>query len=402
MKYLAAAAALLIPGAANAETFALRPLIDLRVRYEHVEQDGLSDDARAFTMRIRPGVSLSAGPWSVLAEAEATAAFVDDYNSGTNGRFDHPVVVDPQNVELNRVQMRYADGKGHTATLGRQVLELADQRFVGSSNFRQNQQTFDAARIQLGKANGPFADLTYAWSDRTVNGIHGQGARQQAVSGDNVFALAGYQSVPATLTVFAYLVDQDELAVQGFRLSSQTYGARMAGSVAIKGVGKVTYALSGARQSNYRRNPNDYFARYWLAEATLSGYRGFSIGTGYEVLGADEGLPLTSVQTPLASLFKFNGWADKFTTTPPNGLRDFYGSAGYSSKKFAPFDTFDITVTYHRFNSDRLDQRYGKELDLLASVKKKRLALSARLARYHASMFATDTTKIWLEADWAI
>ncbi|GAA4742383.1 hypothetical protein GCM10023264_04410 [Sphingomonas daechungensis] len=225
MKYLAAAAALLIPGAANAETFALRPLIDLRVRYEHVEQDGLPDDARAFTMRIRPGVSLSAGPWSVLAEAEATAALVDDYNSGTNGRLDHPVVVDPQNVELIRVQMRYADGKGHTATLGRQVLELADQRFVGSSNFRQNQQTFDAARIQLGKANGPFADLTYAWSDRTVNGTHGQGARQQAVSGDNVFALAGYQSVPVTLTVLPISSTRTSLPFRAFgfpvRLTAQ-------------------------------------------------------------------------------------------------------------------------------------------------------------------------------------
>ncbi|MFT2622013.1 hypothetical protein ACMWQU_26705, partial [Escherichia coli] len=78
------------------------------------------------------------------------------------------------------------------------------------------------------------------------------------------------------------------------------------------------YSASWARQSNWHRNPNRYAASYWLGEATL-GIKAFTATIGYEVLGADKGIALTSVQTPLASFFKFNGWASKFVTTPPNG-----------------------------------------------------------------------------------
>ena len=46
-----------------------------------------------------------------------------------------------------------------------------------------------------------------------------------------------------------------------------------------------------------------------------------------------DGVALTSFQTPLATGFKFQGWADKFLTTPPNGVRDLYAGAGYGWKK---------------------------------------------------------------------
>ena len=110
---------------------------------------------------------------------------------------------------------------------------MADQRFVGPASFRQNEQTFDAARVQWTRGR-LSADLAYAWSDRTVNGTRGTGARQTAVDGDNLFALLGYRTDIGTLTGFAYLVDQDEAVVQGFRLSSQTYGLRFSGSVDLR------------------------------------------------------------------------------------------------------------------------------------------------------------------------
>ena len=34
-------------------------------------------------------------------------------------------------------------------------------------------------------------------------------------------------------------------------------------------------------------------------------------------MGASDGMALTSFQTPLATGFKFQGWADKFLATPP-------------------------------------------------------------------------------------
>ena len=401
MKYLALGAALL-SGSVSAQSIAVKPTVDLRVRYEFVNQVGVVEDANALTARIRPGLTFTKGYWSALVEGEATAALIDDYNSGTNDKLQYPLVVDPENIELNRAQIRYSSPKGISATVGRQLLEITDQRFVGSSNFRQNQQTFDAVRVQAGKAKGPFTDVTYSWSTRTVNGLKGKGPRQQAVSGDNVFALAGYKSDAATITAFAYLVDQDEALVQDYRLSSQTFGVRLNGSIPLRGVGRLTYVASAAKQTDYHRNPNDYSSKYRLGELTLV-TGPLTLGGGYEALGADKGGALTSVQTPLASLFKFNGWADKFTTTPPNGLRDLYASAGYGWKKVGATDAIDLSVNYHRFDADRTDLHYGDEWDLLATAKLPRgVIVSARYAHYTAKDFATDTDKAWVELNWLL
>ena len=397
---LAFTAAALLGSAASAQDIRLSPMFDARLRYEAVDQAGIPDDAAAVTARIRSGIRADAGHFQALVETEATLAIVERYNSGTNGLTRYPIVADPQNIELNRAQLRYQAG-AVTATVGRQLLELADQRFVGSGSFRQNQQTFDAARIQWGDPKRVFTDVIYAWSDRTINGIDGRGARPQAIGGDNVFALVGVHLPVGTLTGFGYLVDQDDVAVQGFRLSSQTYGVRFAGTRALGPNASIAYAGSWARQSDWHRNPLNFTADYWLAEATAN-VGIVSLTAGHEVLGADDGRALTSVQAPLSALFKFQGWADKFTTTPPGGVRDLYGTAGLAWKALGPFSGAGLSATYHRFRSDRLDQRYGSEWDLLASVKHRRTTVQARYARYRARQFATDTDKVWLEVNWAL
>ncbi|VVT19501.1 conserved hypothetical protein [Sphingomonas sp. EC-HK361] len=393
-------AAALLGSAASAQDIRLSPLLDVRLRYGQVEQAGIADRAEAATARIRSGIRADAGHFQALVETEATLAIVERYDSNTNGLTRYPIVADPQNIELNRAQLRYRGGD-YTATVGRQVIELADQRFVGSGAFRQNQRTFDAARAQWGDPKRLFTDVTYAWSDRTTNGIDGRGARPQAIGGDNLFALAGLQTPVGTLTGFGYLVDQDDPAVQGFRLSSQTYGVRLAGTRALGPNAAIAYAASWARQSDWHRNPLDFTADYWLVEATAS-LGIVSLTAGHEVLGADDGRALTSVQAPLSALFKFQGWADKFTTTPPDGVRDLYGTAGLAWKRLGPFSGAGLSATYHRFRSDRLDQRYGSEWDLLASVKRGRTTVQARYARYRAEQFATDTDKLWLEVNWAL
>lgn len=400
MKKVFFAAMALSASAASAQDLRVSPLIDARLRLEQVDQRDIPRDAEALTARIRAGIKADRGPFEALVEAEGTLAIVERYNSGSNRLTGYPLVLDPQNIELNRAQLRYA-AHDVTLTAGRQLIELADQRFVGSANWRQNQQTYDAARFTWGDAKRVFADVTYAWSDRTVNGIDGAGARPQAIGGDNVFALAGVGTPAGMLTGFVYLVDQDDRAVQNFALSSQTYGVRLTGSRNLGHGATVAYVGSWARQSDWHRNPNDYSASYWLAEVSAS-RRVVSLTAGYEVLGADDGRSLTSVQTPLASLFRFNGWAGKFGTTPPDGLRDIYGSGTLAWKNVGPLASVGLTATYHRFRSDRLDTPYGTEWDLLASVKRGRTALSARYAPYHADRFATNTDKLWLEADWVL
>lgn len=399
-KYLLATALLVAAGPAWAEEIVLKPVGEARLRYETVDQDGIARDADALTMRVRGGLSATSGPWSATAQAQGTLAFVDDYHDGVNGAADRPLIADPENIALYVAQLQYK-AQALTLTAGRQTIALDDERFVGPVGFRQNGQSFDAVRAEIMPVQGLKADISYVWSVRTIWGIDGTGARQQAISGDNVLANLSYATPLGTLSGFAYLVDQDEAAVQGFRLSSQTYGARLAGARALSGTVKLSYQASYARQADYRRNPNDYRADYYLVDGSLD-IAALRLSGGYEVLGADSGAALTSFQTPLATLFKFNGWADKFLTTPPNGLRDLYGGAGYGFRKVGPIDLLSVQAVYHRFDSDRLDQHYGNEIDLLASAKIGRTLVSARYADYDAKPFATDTTKLWLSIDVAL
>ncbi|WP_448538679.1 hypothetical protein [Sphingobium yanoikuyae] len=401
MKYLlATTAALAVAGPACAQQIELKPVAEARLRYEHVDQDGLTQQADALTVRARAGLTASSGALSATLVGQGTLAVIDRYFDGFDNAAIKPLVADPQNVALYIAQLQYRT-RTLTLTGGRQKILLDDERFVGNVAFRDNGQTFDAVRAELTPAKGLKLDVSYAWSVRTIWGLQGKGARQQAVSGDNILANLSYVTPLGTLSGFAYLVDQDEAAVQAYRLSSQTYGVRLAGSQPLSKSAKVAYQLSYARQSDYHRNPNDYAADYWLADATLD-LHGWKLNAGYEVLGASHGAALTSFQTPLGTNFKFQGWADKFLTTPANGMRDLYVGTGYGWKQVGPLSGVALAATWHRFESDRLDQHYGNEWDLIASAKLRRTALSVRYAHYDARAMATDTEKLWLQADWSI
>ncbi len=385
---------------AAAAEFAVKPQVDLRLRFEQVDQDGFERDAEALTARARAGFEISKGALSLLAEGEATVPVRERYDSGLNGRTVFPIIADPENIELNRLQLQFRAIPKTIATLGRQRINLDDQRFVGSVGWRDNEQTFDAVRIEWSGIKRVKADLTYAWSDRTIWGSDGVGARQRAIGGDNLFANLSYATPYGALAGFIYLVDQDEAAVAGYRLSSQTFGVRFAGSHALSRSAKLNYAASYARQSDYHRNPNDYSADYYSLEAGLD-LAPVKLGGGYEVLGADDGRPLTSVQTPLATLHKFQGWADKFLTTPANGVRDVYASAGLGWSKIGGFDSVGATLVYHQFDSDRQKIDYGSEWNAALSLKRGRWTVLAKYADYRAQSFATDTRKAWLQLEWA-
>jgi len=190
---------------------------------------------------------------------QGTLALVDDYYDGLHGAATRPIVADPNNVALYVAQIQYKT-KMVALTGGRQKIALDDERFVGNVAFRDNGQTFDAVRAELTPAKGLKLDVSYAWSVRTIWGIDGRGARQQAVRGDNLFANLSYVTPIGTLTGFAYLVDQDEAAMQAYRLSSQTYGVRLAGAQSLSKSAKLSYQFSYAKQSDHHRNSNDYSA----------------------------------------------------------------------------------------------------------------------------------------------
>ncbi|MEY4516526.1 MAG: hypothetical protein RL180_872, partial [Pseudomonadota bacterium] len=125
-------------------------MLDARTRYEYVNDDSTTDPAEALTVRIRP--AFQTGTWSGLSgliEGEATAAVVDDYNSTRNNNIKHLNVVDPESAEINQLLLKYVYSPMFDATLGRQRINLDNQRFVGGVAWRQNEQTYDGLSFNL-------------------------------------------------------------------------------------------------------------------------------------------------------------------------------------------------------------------------------------------------------------
>ena len=128
--------------------------VDLRYRYEWVTDDAVGLDAHASTLRtaLRYETGAYEG-FGVFLEAENVssvgAALYD--NAGVahlgNRRLDRPVVADPELTHMNQAALRYTR-QGTTVQVGRQEIQLGDQRFVGNVGWRQNHQSFDAVRVE--------------------------------------------------------------------------------------------------------------------------------------------------------------------------------------------------------------------------------------------------------------
>jgi hypothetical protein len=366
-----------------------KPIIDLRLRYENVQQDGFAHEADAVTLRGRLGFQTGKA-WNtqLLAEADLMWPWVSDYNSTTNGKKQYPVVADPENYSVNRLQLTNTSIPDTTTVLGRQRINLDDQRFVGSVGWRQNEQTFNALRVTNGSLHDLTVDLTFF---NKVNRIYGKDSPVGSYQGSSYLANVSYQTTPGKLTAFAYILDLDQAPTD----SSRTYGLRFAGNHAWQGI-SWGYSASYATQSEYANSPLNYSDDY--KELELSATRsGFSLTAGIELLAGNGTKGFT---TPLATLHKFQGWADKFLVTPANGVDDRYLSLGYTHKRAGPFDTLSLAAVGHQFRSERLSIDYGSEIDLQAQVTYQHYAVMLKYADYNADAFATDTRKFWVQLEY--
>ena len=376
-----------------AEETTLDVIVDGTLRYETVSlPDTAVDDADALTFRMRSGVELVSHGFFVLGEAEATLAIVDDYNDTIpgNGIEPFPVVPDPETVELNRLQIGYRN-KGTMLTVGRQRIIHDDHRFVGNVGWRQNEQTFDAVRGQ-GKIGPVTMDASYAISQRTIFGIDSPNSH---FDGDMILLNGGIDTKVAQVKLFAYLVDYDDELPGRLAYSSQSYGVRAAGAIPLSDSFRLAYLTSYAHQGDYGDNPASYSAHY------VNGEGGFAIGpvglkVGYELLGSDDGV--AAFQTPLATLHKFNGFADLFLSTPATGLQDYYGTAGVKLGDVSVMKGISANFTYHRFDSDVGSIDYGSEWDAVLAFNLGKIGLLAKYANYEANEFGADTEKLWLQA----
>ena len=396
------------------------PIIDLRARYETVQDAAKSFDAHAHTLRARLGYETAA--WNGLQLAvdfdQVWAVGGKAYNSTRNGRTAYPLIADPAMTALNRLQLSYASDFGARFVIGRQRLPIGNQRFVGNIAWRQHEQTFDA--LSLVNTSLPGLTFIYGYLYR-VNRINGP----EAPAPSNTLAAATGQAsyfksdshvmdgvytgfAGLRLEAYAFLLD---LSAPGFavlpaqrmataRLATATYGGRADYSIPLAAdfMGKLTAEY--ARQTDYGGNPLSIGLDYWLGEASVS-HGPASLLAGYEVLG---GNGVIGFATPLATLHIFNGWADLFLTTPANGLKDFYLKAAYVlAADDIGMKSLTGTVIYHSYDSARLDAGLGSEWDLQAElVVDASMSFLFKYADYHGAGIPAggfpNKSVAWLQA----
>ncbi len=359
---------------------------DFRYRYEFVDSVPFDKNANASTLRSRiTWVSGAIGAWTAGVEADYVSAIGPErYNSLANGKTQYPVVADPTGFDLNRAYLQFAT-EDTTGIFGRQRINHGNQRFVGGVAWRQNEQTFDSLRLEFGNA----VKLDYAYVFQ-VNRVFGPDGGIQPATWDantHLFRAIVGLAPNHTLTAYGYLMDFE--GQFGPINSNETLGVHYDGRF-----GPLKLAAAFARQADYKDNPIHYDANYYFVDgaltllATDSG--SLSANVGYEVLGSDDGN--AGFRTPLATLHKFQGWADQFLNTPLTGVRDAYVGLGGKFRKLG------LSATYHDFRADSGGADYGSEIDLMAEypLKPDALTLQLKYADYNADEFAFDTRKFWV------
>ena len=340
------------------------PLVDIRLRFEDVDQANKPKEATATTIRARLGYQTGefAG-FSVLTEFDLVQHFgAKHFNDSINGLAVYPTIADPDMAALNRLQLGYGirltdAGSGAPdlkLALGRQRIVLGDGRFIGNADWRQHEQTFDA--LSIIDTSIPGATLSYGYVTR-VNRVFGPNSASGTFDSHSHLFNAVYAGLQPSwkIEAYAYLLDLKQAPT----LSTATYGLRDE-SVFNLGSGlSARLNAAYAHQNAYARNPLAIDLADYLGEAGLA-YHGFTGLAGYEVL---QGNGTIGFQTPLANLHPFQGWAEVFLTKPPNGLKDAYFKGGYGFAASPLFARLSALLVYHDYSAEHVNAAYGKEWD---------------------------------------
>ena len=356
------------------------PTGDFNLRYEDVDVDGGSS-SDGLTLRSRFGFKTAAYKgFSAVLEVEDVRDVMGIDDEGG-------LVPDPEVTEIDQAFVQYKTDMV-TAKLGRQVITLDGHRFVGHVGWRQDRQTFDAARVIYTPMKDLTVDASYIYKR---NRIFAETA--DANSSDLLLNVSYITPIGKVAGYYYGLDDENEgLAFP----QSDTYGGFLSGST--KGDVSFLYHAEIATQSIELDNGEEFDADYYSLEAGVK-LSGVTIKVGQELLGSDDGD--VSFTTPLATLHKFNGWSDVTLggvfnpVAMPNGLEDRYFSVGGSVAGI------NLKAAYHLFSADEGGEDYGSELELQATKKLKGgFVVGAKYAAFSdeedEGTFGADVDKLWI------
>jgi hypothetical protein len=352
----------------------IKPVIDIRARYEFADVDGL-DPSHAFTIRERLG--LQTKDWSgfsAYVEGEFTQAAIDDFNGGAPGVnplvAGNSVIADPESNELNQGYLQYK-GFDTVFKLGRQRIIYDNAAFIGNVGWRQNEQTYDA--ISLNNTSIDGLTLQYSFINQ-VNRIFGSDATGFAGDiGGSIHSLnASYAGISGyTLGGYVYLMDFDDVNAfdndtYGVTVKTKQFGLDLYGEFAFQ----VDAGAAGNDDSDYAH----VFAAKTVAAHTFT--------AGIEYLSA------------------FNGFADVFVgqrlTGATGGLTDVY-----LSHAMPLFWGVKMTNTLHAFGDNELSTGRGWEFDSVFAKKFDDHFLAiAKLGHFESESALPSTTRFSLELNY--
>jgi len=352
---------------------------DIRYRFAFITQDNNLKDAKASTVRMRLGYRTRqySGVGAFVQFSGTRVVAVGDYNSAANGQTQYSKERDPKLTQISQAYLGLSATPGSGMRVGRQRLIFDNARFVGNVGWRQNQQTFDAASFTDSWAGRLHATYAYLYNINTVTGKE-KGVHSHLL---NVRYDVGHMHA----TAYGYLLSFDQTPLN----SSKTFGIRLTGTRQLARMkGKLIYAAEYANQSPYRGGDSAIGANYYLG-ALGATFSDKTVKVSYEVLGGGD---YAGFQTPLATKHAFNGWADRFFTTPKAGLRDLFLTLGVHPSGYRAL------AIYHRFTAQRGGEHYGDELDLqVAKGFGEHYTLLAEYARYRAASYSVNTDKFWVQ-----
>lgn len=365
------------------------PIIDLRYRYANIENDAFTRTANANTLRILLGYRwVFASNWAADIEGSDTVAlFGSRYNDTANGKKQFPSESDPPSKQVSAAWVGYDDGT-IAARLGRQYINLDNQRFFTSGLWRQTPQSFDALSTSY-KIDSSGTTLQYIYLDKALRSVgHDYPDPLQREWDLKANLLHVDQTLPiGKLSAYDYLVENDTQAKYSWR----TAGVRWSGKQAFSDY-KLIWAAEFAQQNSWRNNPLHYTADYHVVEASF-GNDAINAKLGDEVLGGNGKVGFSS---PYGSNHGFNGWASEFKNTPATGLDDRYiGAFGQFTK------VFGWSVLWHDFYAERGDRHYGSETNAaLTYAITKQLGAELDYADYRSVNYLVSERKLWLSVEY--
>jgi hypothetical protein len=342
------------PGFADA-LLAGRPILELRPRYNRIEESDKEDVTRGWTYRAVVGWRTA--PWMGLrftAEGINTGHIGPKEYNDDGAQFatsEYPLLPDPGHTGLNQAHVEYTGIDNLRVRVGRQRVRMDNQRWISDNDFRQTPQLFDG--VEVANTSLPDTELLVSYFNR-----------QRDTSGETndlklTIVHAAWSPVPGhSFAAYGYFHDQPvNGAFTGFSNNSyRAVGVRGEGAFPF-GEFEIPYTVEYAQQRPYAGGNALIDVDYWRAGAGLA-WRDVTLRYDEEVKGSNNGR--YGLQMPLTDFYSFNGWTLHFFNTPFRGLHDKWLTlrAGYAPANLV------LYAESHKFRSDLGDLDFGKETDV--------------------------------------